>query len=535
MSEIYFTPLGGANEVGASSYLLNIRNYNILLDAGIRVNRKGKDMLPDLEKLPAKLDLVLFSHAHMDHMGALPVVFRRNPEALYYTTHPSKLLSAILLRDSLKLMQLEKESDKKLPLLFTEDELKQSLWRLEAVSFEEWFEPVKGIKVYFHPAGHIMGASSILIHDTEKDIKILYSGDISIANQKTVSGAILPSKELISNINLLILESTYGGGKHPKRQDEESKLAHNVGEVIEQGGAVLIPAFALGRAQEIILILRDHILGKKIPPFPVYVDGMVRTICDLYTELPDYLPDKIKNYIRNSRQPVFWNEGPSAPARVIKGNKETRTEALLRPCCIISSSGMMVGGPSVWYAKQLLDNKKNAIFITGYQDEESPGRRLLELKTGENIILNDETFEVKCKVTRYHLSAHADQGQLCQWISNIKPQAIILIHGDPPSIQALRTKLIEKYTVWNPKNGETLSPLVKPGWMTEKLKTVLESKDVRYRAKMETGGGEVIIKVDTSIKEDPMWQQYYASYPFMELKWHGTRLILKGVPEDNQD
>lgn len=521
---LYFKALGGANEVGASSYLLSIDDKNILLDAGIRVNRKGSDMLPAFEELPEKLDLVIFSHAHMDHTGALPVLFRNHPEAFYCCTPPTKLLASLLLKDSYKIMTYEEESE----ILFTEEEIEQSLWKLEVFPFSSWFEPLKDIKIYFHPAGHIMGAASVLIHDIKNDIKILYSGDISIANQRTVEGCSSGTGELFNNISLLIVESTYGGGFHPKRQDEETKLAMTVGEIIDNGGIVLIPAFALGRAQEIILILRDYMLGRKIPSFPVYVDGMVRSICDLYMDLLDYLPEKMKNYIRNSRQPVFWKEGPSSLIRIIKADKGTRTEALLKPCCIISSSGMMTGGPSVWYAKQLIDNHKNAILITGYQDEESPGRRLLEMETGKSVKFGDEEFLLSCRVERYHLSAHADQRQLCQWISYIKPKSIILVHGDPSSIQTLRTKLADKYIVWNPKTGETVMPLGKPEWMTEKLNFVMKGKDIKYKGKMEVLDKEIVIKIDKSIEDDPLWQQYYANYKELELKWHGTRLLMRG-------
>ncbi|MEQ8189012.1 MAG: MBL fold metallo-hydrolase RNA specificity domain-containing protein, partial [Candidatus Eremiobacterota bacterium] len=222
---------------------------------------------------------------------------------------------------------------------------------------------------------------------------------------------------------------------------------------------------------------------------------------------------------------------PSSLARIIKADKGTRTEALLKPCCIISSSGMMTGGPSVWYAKQLIDNHKNAILITGYQDEESPGRRLLEMETGKSVKIGDEEFLLGCRVERYHLSAHADQGQLCQWISYIKPKSIILVHGDPSSVQTLRTKLADKYIVWNPKTGETVMPLGKPEWMTEKLNFVMKGKDIKYKGKMEFLDKEIVIKIDKSIEDDPLWQQYYANYKEIELKWHGTRLLMRGSGE----
>ncbi|MEQ8222557.1 MAG: MBL fold metallo-hydrolase RNA specificity domain-containing protein, partial [Candidatus Eremiobacterota bacterium] len=152
-------------------------------------------------------------------------------------------------------------------------------------------------------------------------------------------------------------------------------------------------------------------------------------------------------------------------------------------------------------------------------------------ETGKSVKFGDEEFLLSCRVERYHLSAHADQGQLCQWISYIKPKSIILVHGDPSSIQTLRTKLADKYIVWNPKTGETVMPLGKPEWMTEKLNFVMKGKDIKYKGKMEFLDKEIVIKIDKSIEDDPLWQQYYANYKEIELKWHGTRLLMRGSGE----
>ena len=382
-----FTAFGGAAEVGASCMLLQIAGKNILMDAGIRVNRRGDESLPDLQKLESivgdQLDLVLVSHAHMDHTGALPLIRERYPLAHIYCTAPTKRIAEILLMDTVKIMAMQEEEESETPL-YGRELVEQTLWALEARPFGEWFEPLEGIEVYFHPAGHIMGAACILLKTSEG--KVVYTGDIATAAQRTVAG-MMPIDFFKPDV--LITEATYGDSNHAARKTEEQRLAQAVAEIVESGGSVLVPSFALGRAQEIILILKSSMLSGLIPKFPVFADGMVRAICDAYGDLVEYLPDKLQNFVRNSQQGIFWSRRRKNIPEVSKLYPSKRLSMLTGPPkCIISSSGMLSGGPSVFYAETLAPDEKNAIFLTGYQDEESPGRRLQELKQGDVLRLN---------------------------------------------------------------------------------------------------------------------------------------------------
>lgn len=523
------TALGGAAEVGASCILLQIADKNILIDAGIRVNRVGEASLPDLNKLEEmadELDLVMASHAHMDHTGALPLILDRYPTVPILCTYPTKTISAILLKDAVKIMKREVEEDIIDAPLYDREMVERLLWVMRGVEQSVWHKPIEGIEVYFHPVGHVLGAAGILLKTSEGNVA--YSGDISAANQRTVDG-MTPID--FFQTDTLILESTYGDGLHPSRKIEEKRLAFSIAEVIENGGTVLIPSFALGRAQEIILILKSYMLSGVIPQFPIYVDGLVRDICDLYAELDDYLSEKLQNYIKSSGGDVFWSQKPP----VIRLENDERILMFSEePKCIVSSSGMLTGGPSVYYTKVLAPDKKNAIFLTGYQDEESPGRRLQELKTGDTLEIDDEEIPVKCKVNRYNLSAHADQGQLCQQVSYMDPKTIALIHGNWEAIQTLRQKLVLKHLVHIPFRNEPIDILKAPEWLDDYTKQKIDGERNTFYGKIEQDGDEVIIRFAPELSSSFQWKQFFEQYKKVKSKFMGKWLHVKGVPQEEE-
>ena len=441
--------LGGAGEVGASCLLVSVAHRHILFDCGIRVNQIGADALPDIKLLKQSvptLDAIFVSHAHADHIGALPLAHATFPQAPIYTTEPTQRISAVMLADAVRLQENDQVEDT--TPIFTQEAVDATIAKMQTVMMSEWIDLWEGWRVKMVQSGHVLGAVSILLETPEGTY--LYGGDISTFHQKTIHGIAL-DEIADTQPDFMWSEATYGDGNHPSRSSEEKKLADAVASVIDNGGSVLIPSFALGRAQEIILILRDAMISKNIPVFPVVTDGLVNSICSVYETLTPYLGTKLQKHLENSRQPLFYY-------RNFKKARMGEQEAICKdetPKCIIASSGMLTGGASVTYAKELAANKKNAIFLSGYQDAESPGRRLQELSQGDTLTFADGTSaSVNCQVDRFKLSAHSDQGQLLSVIKQVNPKALALVHGEGYALSALCEKIGKDYSVDCPTNGQ---------------------------------------------------------------------------------
>jgi len=438
---------GGAAEVGASCVLLSIDGKNILFDCGIRMEA-GKE-LPDMQGIQQQggVDLILVSHAHLDHTGSLPIISREYPEAKIYMTHATKDLVKVLLYDSLKIME---SREAEIPA-FAPVHVENMLARIICFSPGFTFAPFNDeIRVTFHSAGHIAGAAGIYVTGVEG--AFFYSGDLSITPQRTVTGAAIPALRP----DAAVIESTYGDRLHSDREIEEKRLIDKVSEVIQQGGKMLIPSFALGRAQEVILILKSAIRKKQIKPFKIYVDGMVKDICRIYQQNPNYLKNMLAKKIFKGNE-IFYDDD------VIAVSGRQQREEIVNgsdPCCIIASSGMLSGGPSQWYAKMLSPSAENYIAITGYQDEEAPGRRLIELAGAKEedrfLKIGTETFPVRCPVGKYALSAHADKSQIISFVQSLGAKHLFFVHGDKDTISALAKEVQSEYrgNVYEPLNGE---------------------------------------------------------------------------------
>lgn len=517
---MYFTALGGGDEIGASCYLLELQNYTVLIDCGMRPGRRtASAALPFLDKLPKQIDLMLVTHAHFDHTGALPLIRQRYPRMPMLTSVPTRALSAIMLEDTVKIMHSQEHIAEP---VYDAAAVDWTLRQIETVPVNQWLEPLQGLRVCFVPCGHILGACSILIECGGE--RIMVSGDISTVNQRTIAG--MPKIDFQPEV--LVIESTYGDGLHPKRADEERTLMRAVADIVAGGGIALLPAFALGRAQEIILLLKDAQRSNLIPKFPIWVDGLVRSICDEYEQLLAYLSPSLQNYVTNSRQPVFWGE---TVHRIQTASD--RPFALAEPGCIITSSGMLTGGPSVYYAQRLLPDSRNALFISGYTDEESPGRRVQSLVTGDRIELDGHEIQINAHIGKANLSAHADQGQICQQVSYLKPKAVVLVHGENHALQTLRQKLSGKHLVWIARNGQQIDPLQTPSWVSENKAQIVAASSSRYSGTLEEHDGEIIIRISGALAESALWRQYYAGFTAIEAKFMGTRLTLKATPTDN--
>lgn len=450
--------LGGAREIGASATLINIAGARILIDSGVRTSSSGRgDPLPDWSLLRGKpVDAMIVTHAHADHTGALPIALPYINDAPVHMTTGTLHLLEVLQLDALRRISSEEGAEETFEgVHYTVDDVGNLISRVVPHGYYERFCPVPGrsdIQAMLVPCGHILGAASLILETEDKCI--LWLGDYSISPQPTVGGLdIARLKEALGGrrVDLMVSEGTYGDSVHPNREREEERLIATLEKATSKGGNVLIPAFAVGRAQDIGVLIRKAKLAGRLKGVSVYLDGMVRGVTSIYQSLCHELYPDIEEPLE-----IF-----DAENQIFRANSQSRAklQGLQNegPAIVIASSGMLIGGQSVAYAKAFAPKQKNAILITGYSDEESPSYSLVRLKRGGILRFSDgDKVRVRAFVGRYHLSAHADAAQIREVVEAIDPRRLALVHGTPSSLRKL-SKTITGRKVVILQNGRPLN------------------------------------------------------------------------------
>lgn len=438
---IRYTGFGGATEIGASAYLIEIAGKRVLVDCGVRVGQSEEYMRPNLTDL-GRVDAVFLTHAHADHVGWLPgLVAEHGLDVPVYMTRETLGLLPVMLEDSLRhvitmhterllLSEYDRDDNGETiePLYAKEDVARL----LELATPMDWDGRCQlgSLSVRVLSAGHILGAASILLEGDGR--RVLVSGDFSDFSQNTVG----PSESWaeLGEVDLLLLESTYGDSVHSHREREIEDLVRGVREVVESGGSVVIPCFALGRAQEVLSILGRAQLAGSFPNVPVWADGLITRVNQVYREF-----GAMRDLPPNFREIV---NGDTERAAVIAALGS-------RPGVVVTTSGMMAGGPVVEYARRLLHDGRNRLFFTGYLDEESPGNRVMRLSdagAARCITLADRNgrpvkVEVKRPAKKFCLSAHADRNALVARVEELRPHRVMLVHGTEAGRRALTAEL----------------------------------------------------------------------------------------------
>lgn len=436
-NERFFVSIGGGNEIGGSSYLLHLGTACFLIDAGLRFSGENVQS-PNYDCLPSfglssvnDVDAIFVTHAHLDHTGALPTVLEAARDVPVYATAPTCDIMNLLLKPNLQRSQLTGDVDLS---SLVPTRVESALDRIRTVPMNETFR-VAGWRVTFYHAGHILGAASI--HFQSRDFSVLVTGDFSNFDQLTVPKYAYPPD---FRADVLIMETTYGyhdDDRNPLVTNEREVFFSRVREVVHRGGIALIPAFSLGRAQEVCLVLKEFF--PQHGAFPVFLDGMAEAVTRLYqTRL---------------ERPFFDGWIHTAPPDLLH-----RTKGLAG--CIIASSGMLLDGSrSALYAERILPESRNCLFFTGYLDDESPGRRVLSLRDSSETMLNGDIVPVKAEIDQFKLSAHANFEGLLGVVECVRPKTVICVHGFPrPNVtNNIQREIYEKFgdrlMVSHPSNG----------------------------------------------------------------------------------
>lgn len=422
---------GAAQEVGKSCIEIITEGKRYIMDAGVKFTQHGAEYPLYLDQV-YELDGVFLSHAHLDHSGALPLLEHKNLKCPIHCTTLTWKITNLLLQDSMHLEKL-----KHIHPVYTERDVNKIQNDLRFVNYNQAYTTPDGkVKFTFLNAGHIPGSASILLEIEGK--KVLYTADYN--TEKTLLMIESDLEKLTTPIDVLITENTYGDRPHPPRDEVETGLLKSINSCIREGGSVLIPVFSVGRSQEILLLL-----SKLETEHPIYLDGMPKKINDLVLKSNDPYVDNLDILAKMSK-------------RVIPVVSQSMREEISRKkgVIIVSSSGMVQGGPVVTYAERMIRDENNFIILTGYQGKGTNGRFMFE----DHMFYNHHNKEfVKAHVRKFDFSAHLGQESIRKVMMKIKPKNLILQHGDIEALvesKKFAEDNMKETKVFMPKAGEVM-------------------------------------------------------------------------------
>jgi len=433
---IEFLPLGGAGEIGANCYYLNINGIGIILDCGMHPQKVGLDSLPKFDLLEDKpTDYVLISHAHQDHLNSLPFLIKKFPHLKIFTTPQTRALAELTLHNAVSI--LKRQVDKNELEVYSRSEADLLIKSINYKSYNEKFilsslNSKSKVEAEFFDAGHIIGSAGILLNVDGR--KMFFTGDINLSSQTLLPGANLPAEK----IDILIIETTYGSTDSSSLntwQKEVERFSSSVNKVINNGGSLLIPVFALGKLQEILATIWLLMQQNKITTVDIYTGGIGNKINRIY----DY-----NRYVVNRNQKeMLLHEIPQKNLNELKDHEEL----FKFPSIVLASSGMMIEAThSFLLAKRWLGKKDSAIFTVGYMEPSTPGSIVANSKSGDKIQLTEREskIEVKCSIKNFRFSAHSKREELLHIVKKLDPKNVILIHGDKDSIDWVGSSVLKQ-------------------------------------------------------------------------------------------
>jgi Cft2 family RNA processing exonuclease len=413
--------------IGANSFFLKIGEVHVLVDCGLHPKKAGREATPDLGLIRGqRLDLIIITHCHLDHIGSLPVAMREHPGVPVLMTTSSRMLIERMLHNSANVM-LRQRDDENIPgyPLFTHEEIDRCAKRFTGLNFgvpRRWRGGRDEIEITFHGGGHVAGAAGVEIRHKQR--AIFLTGDVMFDDQRIQKGAAFPA----GHFDTVIMETTRGATERSlgkTRASEMARLADSINTTLQGGGSYLIPAFALGRMQEMLAVVHDARRFRRIVDSPIYTSGLGMDLVDYFDEIA-----RKTKHLQFSRALVRELKVRPLP-RHLKPGEDPGQNALY-----IVSSGMLVERtPSYTLASGLVGHARNTIGFVGYCDPDTPGGQLLAAKPGDPFEFKAAHVRTKVRATveRFELSGHADREELLDFVVKTGARSIVLTHGDPPA------------------------------------------------------------------------------------------------------
>jgi len=442
--------LGGFREVGRSCMLVETPKSKVLVDCGVNVGGTGNNIYPILQTKefdPNEIDAVIVSHAHLDHCGMVPYLYEYGYKGPLYCTTPTVDLFAMLCLDYIDVMQRNGVNP-----LYTAKSVKEAVKHSVPLEYGEVSDVAPDVRLTLQNAGHILGSALVHLHIGEGLHNIVWAIDMKYARTTLFE----PAFTNFQRLETLIIESTYGGADNimPHRREAESQLMDIINKTMERGGTVVIPTFSVERSQDVMAILVQNEFQH-----PVFIDGMIWDATGIFTAYPEYMSVNMQRKIFNNQDP-FTNE----IFKRIASQQEREKSWEEKPAVILTTSGMLVGGPVMEHLKALAEDKKNTLVFVGYQAEGTMGRRIQKGWNEFPIrVENGKTATIKMDMevqTVDGLSGHSDRNQLLNYISrlNSKPNRILVGHGESSKCLDLARSVYKLFRIETtaPKNLESV-------------------------------------------------------------------------------
>lgn len=441
--------LGGARTVTGSQHLIHINGKKILLECGLFQGRRSEtyEKNKNFKFNPAEIDILLLSHAHIDHCGNIPNLVKNGFKGNIYATSATVDLCQIMLRDSAHLQEMDiafvnkkrkKKGEPPVEPLYQIEDVENAMTHFLGVQYNRQIEILPGIKATFRDAGHILGSAGIQldIEKSGKNFRFGFSGDIGRPNSPVIR-----TPDVLRELDVLIMESTYGNRFHSDSEEVEEELASTITEVVERNGKIIIPAFAVGRTQTIVYMLHKLFDQNRIPSIPIYVDSpLAFNATNVFRAHPECMDRETYRIFLQEGEDPFGFERLTYIKTV---NESKKLNDIDRPMIIISASGMAEGGRILHHLKNNIENSKNLILFVGYAAKNTLARKIIDGEKEVNIF--GETFNVLAAVkTMDYFSAHADQRELLDYLRFNPPdklKKLFLVHGEEEQVLPFIEKL----------------------------------------------------------------------------------------------